>query len=329
MQDAPKTTREGTADALLLVIPEELAGMRLDKAIAALAMLQRPALSRARIQSLMHQGYLTLYGEPATDSSRKTKAGEAYTLVIPPPEKAEPEAQEIDLKIVYEDDDVIVIDKQAGLVVHPAPGNREHTLVNALLAHCPESLSGIGGVARPGIVHRLDKDTSGLIVVAKNDAAHQALAKQFADRSLSRTYHALVWGVPTPPSGSIDAPIGRSVKDRKKMAVTGKGKSALTHYKVIEDFGCVSLVECKLATGRTHQIRVHMAHIKHPVVGDPAYGKGRNAKCPEAVNKFPRQALHAVELHFIHPRSGKLRKFTSKLPTDMQKLIKAVSIAKA
>jgi 23S rRNA pseudouridine1911/1915/1917 synthase len=308
---------------LTFVIPDALDGQRTDKALASLAALDGKTLSRARIQALLAQGHLSLGDIAATDASRKAKAGEIYTLTLPPAEKAEPEAQDMDITIVYEDDDVIVIDKQAGLVVHPAPGNRDHTLVNALLAHCGDSLSGIGGVARPGIVHRLDKDTSGLMVVAKNDNAHQALAKQFADRSLSRTYHALVWGLPNPRTGSVDAPIGRSSKDRKKMAVTGKGKPALTHYKVIEDFENVSLVECKLATGRTHQIRVHLAHLKHPVVGDPVYGGGRRAKKEnEALQKFPRQALHAVELHFVHPRTGRLRKFTSKLPKDMRKLIR-------
>lgn len=318
MKAAPETR-------LILTIPPELDRQRTDKAIAALAAAENPTLSRARIQALLAEGRLTLDAKPVTDASRKANAGETYALVLPPVEKAEPEAQPIDIDIVYEDDDVIVIDKQAGLVVHPAPGNRDNTLVNALLAHCGDSLSGIGGVARPGIVHRLDKDTSGLMVVAKNDAAHQALAKQFADRSLSRTYHALVWGEVVPRAGSIDAPIARSSKDRKKMAVAAKGKPALTHYKVIEDFEFVSLVECKLATGRTHQIRVHLAHIRHPVVGDPAYGGGRRAKkAEEALQKFPRQALHAVELHFIHPRTGKLRKFASKLPKDMQKLIKSL-----
>jgi 23S rRNA pseudouridine1911/1915/1917 synthase len=309
---------------LQLAIPEALKGFRVDKALAALAAKEQPLLSRARIQALLAQGNLSLAGKSATDASRKVKTGEVYALVLPPPEKAEPEPQAMELDIVYEDADVIVLDKQAGLVVHPAPGNRDHTLVNALLAHCGKSLSGIGGVARPGIVHRLDKDTSGLMVVAKNDAAHQALSRQFADRSLSRTYHALVWGVPVPSAGSIDAPIGRSARDRKKMAVTGKGKNALTHYKVLKNFGIVSLVECKLATGRTHQIRVHMAHIKHPVVGDPTYGKSRGLtkSIPEALKNFPRQALHAIEIRFIHPRTGKLRKFSSKLPKDMARLIK-------
>jgi len=315
-----------TGDApLTLTITAELAGQRVDKALTLLAAIQKPDLSRARLQALLAGGHISFLGKAITDASCKAKAGDIYTLLLPPVEKAEPEAQAIDLTIVFEDKDVIVIDKPAGLVVHPAPGNRDHTLVNALLAHCGDSLSGIGGVARPGIVHRLDKDTSGLMIVAKNDAAHHALAAQFSDRSLSRTYHALVWGEVIPRAGSIDAPIGRSTKDRKKMAVTAKGKAALTHYSVIGDFGSASLVECKLATGRTHQIRVHMAHIKHPLVGDPTYGGGRRGKKgDDALLKFPRQALHAVGLQFIHPRSGKLKKFTSKLPKDMQKLIKSL-----
>ncbi|MFA5040249.1 MAG: RluA family pseudouridine synthase [Bdellovibrionales bacterium] len=308
--------------SLNLTVSEKQAGLRIDKAVTMLAAQKKPDLSRARVQALLAEGYLSLLGKPVSDGSHKVKEGEVYTLCVPPPEKAEPEAQKMDLTVVYEDKDVIVIDKPVGLVVHPAPGNRDHTLVNALLAHCGKSLSGIGGVARPGIVHRLDKDTSGLMVAAKNDATHQALSRQFADRSLSRTYQALVWGVPVPPVGSIDAPIGRSPRDRKKMAVTGKGKPALTHYKVIEDFGDVSLVECSLATGRTHQIRVHMAHIKHPVVGDATYGKGRAKKGLEFLKDFPRQALHAVEIHFVHPRTAKLKKLTSKLPQDMQKLIR-------
>ena len=310
------------SQTLLLTIPEDLANQRADKALALLAAPEVPALSRARIQALLADGHVSLVGKAFNDASGKVKAGEVYTLILPPLEKATPEAQDIALTVVYEDADVIVIDKPAGMVVHPAPGNRDMTLVNALLAHCGDSLSGIGGVARPGIVHRLDKDTSGLIIVAKNDMAHQKLSAQFADRSLSRTYRAVVWGRPVPSAGSIDAPLGRSSKDRKKMAVMSKGKPSLTHYRVVEDFGIASLIECQLATGRTHQIRVHLAHIKHPVVGDPAYGSGRSGKLAEALRDFPRQALHAIGLKFIHPRTGKLKKFTSKLPKDMQKLLK-------
>ena len=320
-------TPEVELQPLLLTIPDDLANQRTDKALAVLASMEMPTLSRARIQALLAEGHVSLDGKPISDASHKVKAGEVYTLILPPLERAEPEAQEIELTVVYEDDDVIVIDKPAGMVVHPAPGNRDMTLVNALLAHCGDSLSGIGGVARPGIVHRLDKDTSGLMVVAKNDAAHQALASQFADRSLSRTYHAVVWGVPVPSAGSIDAPLGRSSKDRKKMAVMTKGKVALTYYRLVHNYGIASLVECKLATGRTHQIRVHMAHIKHPVVGDPAYGGGRSGKLAEALRDFPRQALHAIGLQFIHPRTGMLKKFASKLPKDMRVLIKGLEKA--
>lgn len=340
---------------LTLMITQDYDRQRLDKALAALALVQEPGLSRVRVQALLAGGHVMMLGTVVTDASRKANAGEIYEMTLPPPEKAEPEAQAIALKIIYEDDDVIVIDKPVGLVVHPAPGNRDRTLVNALLAHCGHTLSGIGGVARPGIVHRLDKDTSGLIVVAKNDVAHHALAAQFADRSralispalqarkenpkdffsddrgLSRTYHAVVWGIPIQPVGSIDAPIARSSKDRKKMAVATAGKPALTYYKIIKNFGVAALIECKLATGRTHQIRVHMAHLKHPLVGDKTYG-GRFFRAPkgdaardvyaEGLKDFPRQALHAVGLRFLHPRTGKAMVFESPLPDDMRDLIK-------
>lgn len=310
-----------------VTIPPELDLQRLDKALTTLLADLDPAISRVRLQALMSAGQVVLAGKPMLDASRKAKTGEIYSIHVPPPESAEPEAQAMDLDILYEDDDLLVIDKPAGLVVHPAPGNRDHTLVNALLAHCGESLSGIGGVARPGIVHRLDKETSGLMVVAKNDLAHQALTRQFADRSLSRTYHALVWGCPTPIQGSIDTIIGRHPHDRKKMAVTAKGRQALTHYKVLKNLGLVSLVECKLSTGRTHQIRVHMAHLKHPVVGDPAYGARKAASKDEIVQilrAFPRQALHAVHLQFHHPRTDKVMRFKSDLPKDIADLLKSV-----
>ena len=319
------------ATELTLTISAELDRQRTDKAIAALAAIEQPSLSRARIQALLAAGNLVLNKKPVTDASRKVNVGEIYILTLPPPEKAEPEPQALDLNIVYEDDDVIVIDKPVGLVVHPAPGNRDHTLVNALLAHCGDTLSGIGGVARPGIVHRLDKDTSGLMVVAKNDAAHQALAKQFADRSLSRTYRAVVWGIPVLNAGSIDAPLGRSSKDRKKMAVMTRGKPALTYYKIIENYGVASLIECKLATGRTHQIRVHMAHIGHPLVGDPVYLKRRPVVAKylsepgrgQALD-FPRQALHAETLGFFHPITGVQLRFTTPPPADFLALERAL-----
>ncbi len=291
-------------------------------------------LSRARIQQLIKQGMVTCGGKPVNDPNRKPKVGETYAITLPPPEPATPEPQKIKLDIVYEDKDLLVINKPAGMVVHPAAGNRDKTLVNALLAHCGKSLSGIGGVARPGIVHRLDKDTSGLMVVAKNDMAHQALTRQFADRSLSRVYNALVWGLPNPLAGAIEGAIGRHPRARQKMAVVARGgKPALTHYKVVKNYGGVaSLVECKLATGRTHQIRVHMAHIKHPVVGDPVYGRRRFSagKAQNHAEKgivgllegMNRQALHAAEIRFIHPRTGKTMTFKAPLPEDMAGLLK-------
>jgi 23S rRNA pseudouridine1911/1915/1917 synthase len=320
------------ATSMTLPVEETHVGQRADRVLTQLS-----GLSRARLQALMEAGRVTLNGKPTDNASHKVRAGEIYVVNVPPPEKAEPEAQDIPLTVVFEDDDVIVIDKPAGLVVHPAPGNRDQTLVNALLAHCGDTLSGIGGVVRPGIVHRLDKDTSGLIIVAKNDKAHQLLSAQFADRSLSRTYQALVWGSVSPPNGTFDAPIGRSKHDRKKMAVTARGKAAVTNYRVLKDYGVATLVECKLETGRTHQIRVHLAHATHPVVGDKTYGSVRakrkiasartaeqekSKKAQVFLQQFPRQALHAMELRFIHPRTGKLRKFESKLPDDMLKLLK-------
>ena len=254
------------------------AGARLDKLLAgALA-----DLSRSRIKALVLAGGLVAGGETITDPSYRVKPGQRFALTVPEPVPATPVGQDIALTVVYEDADLIVIDKPAGLVVHPAAGNHDRTLVNALIAHCGASLSGIGGVLRPGIVHRLDKDTSGLIVAAKNDVAHSSLAAQFADRSLTRVYRALVWGLPSPPVGEIEGAIGRSPRNRKKMAVmTRSGKPALTRYRLIEAFGAAaSLVECRLATGRTHQIRVHMTHRGHPVIGDALYGRGgqRGAK---------------------------------------------------
>jgi len=308
-----------------VTINDDAAGQRIDKALTMLLEAEIPALSRARLQALVVQGQVTIGGKVLKDASGKARLGDTYRLVVPPPEPALPEAQDIELDILFEDKDLLVINKPVGMVVHPAPGNRDQTLVNALLAHCGKSLSGIGGVARPGIVHRLDKDTSGLMVVAKNDLAHQALTEQFADRSLSRTYQAIVWGQPVPLVGSIDMPIGRDAKDRVKMAVTSKGKHALTHYKVLEGFSDIaSLVECKLSTGRTHQIRVHLAYLKCPVVGDKAYGLGRNraGDVAKMLKQFPRQALHAAQLHFIHPRTEKPMKFAAPLPKDMQGLLK-------
>ena len=306
-------------------VPDSAAGGRLDKVLAdALA-----DLSRVRVRALIEAGQVSSGGGTIGDPSARVKPGQTFDIIIPEPRPAEPVAQAIDLDIIYEDDDLLVVDKPAGLVVHPAAGNPDRTLVNALLAHCGDRLSGIGGVARPGIVHRLDKDTSGLMVVAKSDAAHAGLSAQFADRTLSRTYLAVVEGAPHPARGEIDAAIGRSPHNRRKMAVvrTG-GKPALTRYRVKQRFGpperpLASLVECSLATGRTHQIRVHLASIGHPVVGDPLY-RGRRAGVPadHPIRRFGRQALHATALRFRHPVRGDMARFESPIPDDMSYLIK-------
>ncbi len=295
-------------------------------------------LSRARIKALIETGQVVLAaggtpGErPILEPSTKVKSGQSFLVTVPEAEAPEPLAEDIPLDIIYEDDDLIVIDKPAGLVVHPAPGHPGGTLVNALIAHCGDSLSGIGGVRRPGIVHRIDKDTSGLLVVAKNDMAHQSLSEQFSEHSIERTYTAVCWQAPRPRSGTIDAPLGRSRTNRKKMAVVKKGgRDAVTRYTVIQTFGlptepAASIVECRLETGRTHQIRVHMTHIGHPIIGDPVYGRGRQAKglgedAAQAIKKFGRQALHASLLGFRHPGSSSPLKFESKLPYDMNELI--------
>jgi 23S rRNA pseudouridine1911/1915/1917 synthase len=316
-------------ETLTVTIAEDHAGQRLDKALA----LAAPALSRARLQALIDEGHVTHGGKPATQASRKVKAGEAYTVTVPPAEEAEPVAQDIALDIVYEDKDLLVINKAAGMVVHPAAGNHDGTLVNALLAHCGSTLSGIGGVKRPGIVHRLDKETSGLMVVAKNDAAHHGLSAQLSGRTLKRVYQAIVWGVPSPVKGRIETNIGRSRTNRQKMTVLAAGgKEAITDYAVLENFGLVaSLVECRLQTGRTHQIRVHMAHIQHWLVGDPVYGRAaarkflnlRKAgeKTAEALLSFPRQALHAARLEFIHPIGKNKVSLSADAPEDMKKLL--------
>jgi len=304
-------------------IPPDAAGERLDRALARLL----PAFSRTRLRDLIAAGAVVEAGTSATvvDPATRVKPGQSFDIVVPDPILAEPAPQAIALDVVFEDAALLVIDKPAGLVVHPAPGSPEGTLVNALLAHCGDSLSGIGGVVRPGIVHRLDKETSGLMVVAKTDAAHRALAAGFADRSLARTYAAVVKGRPLPPSGRIDAPIGRSPRDRKKMAVVARGKAAVTHYRTERPLagGRAALVTCTLETGRTHQIRVHMAHIGHAVLGDPLYGgraRGGDAAAA-AMRDFPRQALHAAALRLTHPSTHERLHFTSSLPSDMTRLI--------
>lgn len=296
-----------------------------------------PEFSRARLQALIKQGAVKVNGKAITTPSTKLKGGEVFVLAVPEAIAAEPEAQEIPLDIVFEDKHVLVVNKPAGLVVHPAAGNHDRTLVNALLAHCGKSLSGIGGVKRPGIVHRLDKDTSGLMVVAKTDAAHKGLSAQFADHSLARTYITFVWGLPKQKQGVVKSNIGRSPNNRMKMAASAKaGKHAVTHYEVCENFGLIAAeLRCVLETGRTHQIRVHMAHIGHSVIGDKLYGRASGMKQHAALKKlpeakrqlildFPRQALHAAELRFTHPVSGKAMHFKGDMPEAMKALRKAL-----
>ena len=295
---------------------------RLDKLLAGAL----PALSRTRLKALIESGRVACAGATITDPSYRVKPGQVFDIHVPAPAAAAPQPQEIPLAVVYEDADLIVIDKPAGLVVHPAPGNRESTLVNALLAHCGPSLSGVGGVLRPGIVHRLDKDTSGLMVVAKNDAAHASLARQFETRSLKRAYYALVWGVPRHPSGEISANIGRNPRSRKKMAVVKSGgKTAVTRFRVLKRYGTLAcLVECELGTGRTHQIRVHMASAGYPVMGDPVYGRARKGAgeiVNAAVKSLGRQALHAHLMEFDHPKTGQRLRFSSELPPDISELV--------
>ena len=311
-------------------------GQRLDRFLS----MRLPELSRTRVQSLIKQGHVSSGRATIVDVKYRVKPGDRFALRVPPAVPAEPGAETIPLNVVYEDDALIVIDKPAGLVVHPGAGHARGTLVNALIAHCGASLSGIGGVARPGIVHRLDKDTSGLLVVAKTDQAHRALAKQFADHGrtgeLERGYLALVWGAPSRPHGTIDAPIGRHPASRTKMTVLpAKGREAVTHWRVVETFGrgkepIASLVECTLETGRTHQVRVHLAHIGHPLIGDPLYGQGFKSKLrklPEPLHgtlaALSRQALHAEQLAFVHPVSGTLLKFNSPLPADLAEIVAA------
>ena len=301
------------------------AGWRLDRALAAAL----PSLSRERLKVLTKAGALTRESKAVRDPATKVKGDERYTLALPDPEPAHNEPQDIALPIVYEDEHLLVVDKPAGLVVHPAAGNRDGTLVNALLHHCGGSLSGIGGVARPGIVHRIDKDTSGLLVVAKHDKAHEGLARQFADHSIDRRYMAIVTGIPRQSEGRVDAPLARSPQNRKKIAIVaaGKGKRAVTHWKRLELLNDAALVECRLETGRTHQVRVHMASIGHPLVGDPVYGRGKSGH-RKLLNQldFRRQALHAAHLGFIHPVTKGRLSFDSALPSDMQELFTALGV---
>jgi 23S rRNA pseudouridine1911/1915/1917 synthase len=328
MSGSTETDRD---ERQLLVVEEAEAGRRLDAFLAG----RDSQLSRTRFKALIKSGQVSVGGRTLDEPNYRVNAGDEVSVAIPEPEDATPQPEAIPLDIVYEDEHLIVIDKPAGMVVHPAAGNWTGTLVNALLHHCGASLSGIGGVRRPGIVHRLDKETSGLLVVAKTDAAHRGLTEQFADHGiegpLERAYLALVWGVPSPAAGTIETLLDRDPKNRQRQAVVRSGgRRAVTHYATAERFTgeIASLVRCRLETGRTHQIRVHLAHIGHPLVGDHVYGAGFLTKAERLpaplagrVRKFRRQALHAVVLGFRHPVSGDRMKFESELPADMAALV--------
>ncbi|PTQ07362.1 RluA family pseudouridine synthase [Sphingomonas oleivorans] len=308
------------------VVPQEAAGWRLDRALACAL----PTLSRERLKALISSGnVITDTGGVVRDPAVKVAPGSAFDVTIPNPAPAHNVAQEIPLTVVYEDEHLIVVDKPAGLVVHPAAGNADGTLVNALLHHCAGSLSGIGGVERPGIVHRIDKDTSGLMVAAKTDPAHVGLAAQFARHSIERRYLAIVSGRPRPASGTVDAPLGRSSTNRQKMAIVeeGRGKRAVTHYRTLEPLDHAALIECRLETGRTHQVRVHMASLGHPLLGDPVYSRP-SKEHRERLGRldFRRQALHAAHLGFVHPVTSHALAFDSKIPADMQQLLTEITI---
>ena len=316
-----------------VTIGDDEAGLRVDRVLAA----HLAHLSRSRLKALILAGQVTIAGRTIRDPAATVKSGDLVKVTLPPPEPAAPQGEDIPLNIVYEDDAIIVIDKPKDLVVHPAAGHASGTLVNALIAHCGDSLSGIGGVKRPGIVHRLDKDTTGLMVVAKTDKAHRALAEQFAQKGegpLRRGYVAIVWGAPGKPKGTIDAPLGRHPQSRDQQAVRGNGRAAITHWQVLERFTSpgartpvASLLACTLETGRTHQIRVHLAHLGHPILGDATYGTGFRTKASllapqarDALAALGRQALHAYLLAIEHPETGKILEFQSELPGDLRRL---------
>jgi len=321
-----ETSRDGSIE---VTIDAAEAGERLDRVLAA----RLDRLSRSRLKSLIEEGRVRLAGATIEEPSYRVKPGQTFAIIIPEIVPALPAAQSLPLDILYEDSDVIVLMKPPGMAVHPGPGTPDRTLVNALIAHCGDSLSGIGGVRRPGIVHRLDKDTSGLLVAAKTDLAHQGLAADFARHTIERAYLAVVWGIPSPRSGEIEGAIGRHPTNRKKMAiVTRGGKPALTRYKVVRPLGRgASLVECRLATGRTHQIRVHLTALGHPVIGDPVYGRPTPARLAllspaqqQVARAMGRQALHAYRLGFRHPRSGEQLVWESDLPADIENLIESL-----
>ena len=302
------------------------AGWRLDRALADAV----PTLSRERLKALIRNGALQSEASAAVrDPALKVRGIEAFTLTVPEARPAHNEPQDIPLRVVFEDEHLLVVDKPAGLVVHPAAGNPDRTLVNALLHHCGGTLSGIGGVARPGIVHRIDKDTSGLLVVAKTDVAHEGLAKQFAAHSIDRRYLAIVAGLPKTAEGIVDAPLARSSTNRKKISIVegSRGKRAVTHWRRLQILRDAALVECRLETGRTHQVRVHMASLGHPLLGDPVYGRsGKSSRELLKRLNFHRQALHAAELGFIHPVNKHRLSFASGMPADMQELFTALLV---
>ena len=339
-----------TVDAMI-----EPGGVRLDKALTT-ALDPALALSRSRLRALIEAGQVSIDGAPATDPGAKARRGARATITIPAPTPATPAPEPIPLAIVYEDAHLVVVDKPAGMTVHPAPGNETGTLVNALLAHCGASLSGVGGEARPGVVHRIDKDTSGLLVVAKSDAAHQGLAAQFAKHDLERSYRAIAWDAPNradarlaglpsvafePGWIRIETELGRHRADRKKMSVVKSGgRRAVTRLRVVETFASsdarrkrplAALLECRLETGRTHQIRVHLAHIGAPLVGDPVYGRPRRStgddEAADALAAFPRQALHAATLGFRHPITNETLRFEADPPADFQALTASLQAA--
>ncbi len=322
----------GAAKTYQVAIDQAATGERLDRLLAA----RLASLSRSRIKALIVAGQVTATtpasttGQTIIEPSYRVKHGQNFAIIIPEAAPAHPKGQVIALDIIYEDPHLLVLDKPAGLVVHPAPGNPDRTLVNALIAHCGPSLRGIGGVRRPGIVHRLDKDTSGLMVVAKTEPVHQELSRLFAARKIERSYQAVVWGVPEPRVGEISGNIGRNPKNRKKMAVLSRGgKAAVTRYRVLQVLagGLVSLIECRLLSGRTHQIRVHLSHMGHPMLGDRLYGraggnrvKHLSAAAQDALGDLGRQALHAKILGFRHPETREKIRFESELPSDINRL---------
>lgn len=321
---------DDVTESLQVTVTETDIGSRLDKFLA----LQSSDFSRTRLKQLIEAGECVINGKTVDDASYKLKENDNIIVSLPPLEEANPEPENIPLDILYEDEHLLVINKAAGMVVHPAVGNRTGTLVNALLYHCGDTLSGINGIKRPGIVHRLDKETSGLMMVAKSDLAHHSLSAQLQDKSLSRVYEAYVFGVPHPAKGQIEQPIGRDPKNRLKMTVTSKNsKEALTYYKVEESFSSsAAKVECRLSTGRTHQIRVHFEYLRHPLIGDPLYSIQKTALAGqlrrngyeeadiEEITSFPRQSLHAREIAFIHPATKQTMNFNAEQPIDLKRL---------